>query len=68
MSRERKDARALNIKLATPEYDQLDKFCNETGMNKTEAIEQILGRFFGVYFARPERERLFNAFLNGASV
>lgn len=57
MPREKKDARYLNIKLSTEIYDQLDKFCAETGINKTAATERIMDRFFKEYFERPEEER-----------
>lgn len=57
MPREKKDARYLNIKLSTEIYDQLDKFCAETGINKTAATEKILGKFFGEYFNKPKEER-----------
>lgn len=57
MPREKKDARYLNIKLSSEIYDQLDKFCDETGINKTAATEKIMERFFKEYFDRPEEER-----------
>ena len=57
MPREKKEARYLNIKLSTEIYDQLDKFCAETGINKTAATERIMDRFFKEYFERPEEER-----------
>ena len=57
MPREKKDARYLNIKLASKVYDQLDRFCAETGVNKTIATEKIMERFFKEYFDKPEEER-----------
>lgn len=57
MPRVKKDAKILNIKLATPISDKLEKFCKETGMSKTIATEKIMERFFEEYFKRPEEER-----------
>ena len=57
MPRTKKDAKILNVKLATSVYSQLEVFCQENGMSKTVAAEKIFGQFFNVYFERPESER-----------
>lgn len=57
MPREKKDARILNMKLATEVFEQLERFCAETGASKTVATEKILAQFFDEYFKRPEKER-----------
>ena len=57
MPRSKKDAKILNIRLATPVYDRLEKFCDESGMSKTVAAEKIFMQFFDTYFDRPEAER-----------
>ncbi len=57
MPRSKKDAKILNVKLASPVYEQLDQFCEESGLSKTVATEKILGQFFGTYFDKPEKER-----------
>lgn len=57
MSRGKKDAKLLNIKLEREIHDQLEQFCEESGMTKTMATEKILSRFFDDYFKRPETER-----------
>ena len=57
MAQPKKDAKVLNIKLAMPVNDLLEKFCSETGMSKTVAVEKILGSYFEDYFNRPEAER-----------
>ena len=57
MSRTKKDAKLLNIKLDREIHEQLELFCEETGMTKTIATEKILAQFFTEYFARPETER-----------
>ena len=58
MSREKKDAKVLNIKLATPVYMKLEQFCDESGMTKTIATEKILSKFFEEYFQRDIDERV----------
>lgn len=57
MSRAKKDAKILNIKLATPVYNELERFCSESGMTKTLATEKILHQYFEKYFSMPESER-----------
>ena len=50
MSRERKDAKLLNIKLDRKIHEQLEKFCAESGMTKTTATEKILYQYFDADF------------------
>ena len=57
MPRAKKDAKVLNVKLATPVYELLEEFCDESGMSKTVAAEKIFTQFFNDYFERPESER-----------
>lgn len=57
MPRTKKDAKYLNMKLDREIYDQLEQFCDESGMTKTMATEKILEQFFEKYFDRPEEER-----------
>ncbi len=58
MPRTKKDAKVLNVKLALPVYDCLDRFCTESGLSKTVATEKILMQFFDSYFEKPETERV----------
>ncbi len=58
MSRTKKDAKILNMKLALPVYERLDRFCTESGLSKTVATEKILMQFFDTYFEKPESERV----------
>ena len=58
MPRTKKDAKILNVKLASPVYEQLDQFCKESGLSKTVATEKILDNFFAIYFEKPEEERV----------
>lgn len=60
MPRQKKDAKILNIKLAKEISDQLEQFCEESGISKTvatEKIEKILSKYFEEYFSRLEEER-----------
>lgn len=57
MSREKKDAKILNIKLNREIHEQLEAFCGESGMTKTVAVEKILAQYLTHYFERPEEER-----------
>lgn len=57
MPRQKKDAKILNIKLAREINDQLEQFCEESGISKTVATEKILSKYFEEYFSRPEEER-----------
>ena len=41
MPRQKKDAKILNIKLAKEISDQLEQFCEESGISKTVATEKI---------------------------
>ena len=41
MPRQKKDAKILNIKLAREISDQLEQFCEESGISKTVATEKI---------------------------
>ena len=57
MSRTKKDAKILNIKLDREIHEQLETFCDESGMTKTIAVEKILAQYLTHYFERPEEER-----------
>ena len=57
MSRTKKDAKILNINLDRKIHEQLEQFCDESGMTKTIAVEKILQRYFEEYFKRPKDDR-----------
>ncbi|WP_298999588.1 hypothetical protein [uncultured Dialister sp.] len=57
MPRTKKAAKVLSIKLAEDVNDQLEQFCDETGLNKTITVEKILRQYFETYFSRPKGER-----------
>lgn len=56
MPRQKKDAKILNIKLAREISNQLEQFCEESGISKTVATEKI-SKYFEEYFSRLEEER-----------
>lgn len=60
MARQKKDAKILNIKLATHISDKLERFCEESGQSKTVAVERFLNRCLDEYFDKPEAERKAN--------
>ena len=47
----------LNIKLAREISNQLEQFCEESGISKTVATEKKLSKYFEEYFSRLEEER-----------
>lgn len=57
MPRQKKDAKILNIKLAREINNQLEQFCEESGISKTVATEKALSKYFEEYFSRLEEER-----------
>ena len=57
MPRQKKDAKILNIKLAKEISNQLEQFCEESGISKTVATEKKLSKYFEEYFSRLEEER-----------
>lgn len=56
MPRQKKDAKILNIKLAREISNQLEQFCEESGISKTVATKKI-SKYFEEYFSRLEEER-----------
>ena len=57
MPRLKKDAKPLNIKLDSAIHTKLERFCYETGTNKTIAVEKILSQFLVTYFEKPKEKR-----------
>lgn len=57
MAQIKKDAKRLNIKLNREIHEELERFCDESGMTKTAAIEKILAQYLERYFKKPETER-----------
>lgn len=46
MARPKKDGHYFNCYLDAKILERLEKYCEDTGLTKTVAIERILGRFF----------------------
>lgn len=46
MARPRKDYKILSCRIERSVYEQLDKFCEQSGQAKTVAIERILNNYF----------------------
>ena len=57
MSRTKKDAKILNVKLDREIHEQLEDFCEESGMTKTIAVEKILKHYLEGYFKKPKESR-----------
>ncbi len=49
MPKPKKDWKALNIKIQSEVYKELEKYCEETGLSKTVAVERILSKAFKEY-------------------
>lgn len=49
MPKPRKGWKALNIKIQSSVYEQLEKYCEDTGQSKTVAVERILSKAFEKY-------------------
>ena len=60
MPRQKKDAKILNIKLASAINDKIERFCDESGQSKTVAVERFLGKCLDEYFEKPEELRKLN--------
>ena len=46
MPKPKKDWKALNIKIQSNIYNELEKYCEETGLSKTVAVERIFVKSF----------------------
>ena len=57
MARPKKNAILTSMKLHVEIHQKLEKFCEETGLSKTTAVEKILQKYFESYFSRPPQER-----------
>ena len=58
MGRTKKDAVMLSLKLDRSIGELLDRYCEETGQNRTTAIERMLANELQVYFQQPEGKRV----------
>ena len=49
MARPKKDNMPMSVRLATPVYERLNKYCEEAGQPKTVAVERALTMFIDDY-------------------
>lgn len=57
MPKEKKESRVINLSVAAEVYNNLEQFCEETGLTKTKAVEKILSQYFTDYFRRSPKDR-----------
>ena len=57
MAQIKKDAKILTMKMDRHVHERLEKFCSESGLSKTRAIEKILDQYFTEYFSKDEKDR-----------
>lgn len=60
MPRLKKESKVLNIKLEKSISDKLERFCEETGLAKTVAVERFLDKCLDEYFKKEKRKRTLN--------
>lgn len=58
MARPRKDYKILSCRIERSVYEQLDKFCEQSGQAKTVAIERILSNYFQNYFSKEDKNNI----------
>ena len=49
MAKQNNDWKALNLKVDRTGYELLEKYCEDTGLSKTVAVERILSKVFKEY-------------------
>ena len=52
-----KDFRSITMDMRRDVYDNLTKFCEETGLEKTIVINRILSRYFTEYFCDDKQDK-----------
>lgn len=52
MPRAKKDAKALNINIATDVYNKLELYCEDAGQSKTTAVERFIKSGVERYFEK----------------
>ena len=56
MSRTKKDAKVLNVKLDRNIYDRFESYADQLGQTKTTAIERILTKHLDEYDRKAEMQ------------
>ncbi len=57
MAQIKKNAKVISMKMDKTISDKLDKFCEETGLSRTVAIEKIVDKHLDEYFKQPKDKR-----------
>lgn len=52
MARTKKDNHPVTVRLATPLFGKLNKFCEDSGQPKTVAIERALAMYIDDYYKK----------------
>lgn len=52
-----KETKIINLRAEPETVENLAKFCEETGVPKTVAVNKILNAFFNDFFSKPEEKR-----------
>ena len=55
MVREKKQGRNITCFIESEVYTRLEKFCKDSGMTKTRAVEKALTAFMNDYYIRLEK-------------
>lgn len=52
-----KEMKTVTVRVSVETNELWDRFCEETGLSKTMAVEKILSHYFAEFFKKPEAER-----------
>lgn len=58
MARQKKDASSAHFYLENALQERLEKYCEETGLTKTTAVERMLNNELNAYYDQPEGKRV----------
>ena len=54
----KKDYKRITMKLDRRIFEELDRYCSDIGMSRTEAVERILDRAISkYYFQEPDKRK-----------
>ena len=54
MARPKKDNHPMTVRLATPIFERLEQFCEDSGQAKTVAMERALTMYMDDYYKKQE--------------
>ena len=52
MGRPKKENHPMTVRLSTPIFDRLTKYCEDSGQTKTVAIERALSQYMDDYYTK----------------